>query len=575
MQALKLALRCIIVTQPGHEQLATRLAEHMSLYYRTLTCVVMDKRSTTAAAEARLACVDAHTVRVLFPVCHKALFVELGGSLATELQELASEQRLPAATFTVTERPCNQPVKGTESAPDGCVHPTDDTVAESGDSCQATVELLSGSGTPGITHSGIGWHTSIERIQSWIGVPDTVLQYFTTASLKSLCKGQGTSTFKLQPAQRALLDLATFSAHGVTCFSLQESSASGAALSPVESSVGQSQDSAMLHCTSITTAVHLALHLILHNHCMTQLDLRDVSITDHTARLLAKAVLQSSNSQMESIILSKAPLPCGLLIGRSSLQAHQQPEGLAHHMSNTTVTLSAPVTDSDMVFVTELLEHTPDSPLRSLTFGSMVAVTPRILESCALAVAKLQNLETFQGVSCKCLKGIDGMLCATKVTTGESRSSPDSPFGILGALVSAQVLEQAWASLAHCASDSPKQMNGNSDGTAVDVPCDRQQHGTNSSIHTVNLSGTELGALGSERVALALGHANFFSSIQLRLPCTSPGRQGCKAWGVFISSQVAPCLTSLDLSSNNLDDAQLLELTHSLGLCTRALHPCK
>lgn len=572
MQALKLALRCIIVTQPGNEELATRLADQMSPHYRTLTCVVTEKGGTAAATEARLACVDEHTVHVLFPVSHKAIFVELQPSFAKELQQLAREQRLPAATFTMTEHACHQSSEGTDSTQDELAQPTDDVVTQRGDSSRATVEFLPESTAPGMKFSEIGWDAAVEKIQSWVGVPDNVLECVTVVSLKSLYKGHGNTHLKLQPAQRVLLDLTTFSTHGATYFSLQDSSvsscASGTELSPGEPRLEDLDDMQTPHCTSITNATQLAQHLLMHNHCITQLNLNAVSITEHTARLLAEAVLRSSNSRIESIVLSQAALPVGLLIGRSLPRENQQPEVPPLQMSNATaVTLSSSMTDTDLAFITELLEHTPASALRSLTLSDTRSVSTRLLESFALAVGKLQNLESLQGVFCDSLKGLNGMLCPTRVGTAET-SAPDAPLGTFGALVAAQLLAQSWKSPTQC---THEEVHGNVLDGVVDGPCDGRQQHRNREIQTVNLSGTELGALGSERMALALGSARFCSSMQLQLPCTAPGRQGCKGWAAFISGQVAPSMTALDLSSNNLDDTQLLELTHALGLCTRAV----
>lgn len=566
MQVLKLALRCIIVTQPGSEEIASHLAAKMSPHYRTLTCVVTDAGSSVAAEESHIACVDEHTVQVLLPVCHKALFVEVQPTLATKLVQLAREHKLPAAIFTTGECPGVQSNEAAEPT-HGCP-------------VLASVEVVSESATQGMKCSEMSWHTAVEKIQCWIGVPDRVLQCITAGSLKSLHKGDGDTHFKLQPAQRELLDLSTFSKSGATSLTLQSagcaSGADGTEVSSGEAELEQLDALEAQHCTSIANAAQLARHLLVHNHCITQLNLTSVSVSEDTARLLADVLLRNSNSQIEVVVLSKALLPAGRLIGRTSTKAKSnlQPDGTPFQISSmTAVSLSATITDIDVAFMTVLLERTPESTLSSLTISGPLSVPSKLLESFSVAVAKLQNLESFQGVLCHSFKCVNGLLCPTRENVADSRT-PDYPLGTLGALVAAHLLEQSWKSSvnAHCPGPDQAQLpvNANTLDGVVDTPCDSPQSSANMELQTINLGGTGLGGLGSERIASALRGARFCSSMHLQLPCTAPGTQGCKAWALFITSHVASCLTALDLSSNNIEDTQMLELSHALGLCTRA-----
>ena len=562
MQVLKLALRCIIVTQPGGEEAASGLAAKMSPHYRTLTCVVMDTGRSAAAEESHIACVDEHTLQVLLPVCHKALFVNLQPAEASELQDLAREQKLPVATVTTAERSCSEAGKASESTHDRC-------------SMLATVEFVPDCTDSGTKRSEISWKAAVEKIQYWIGVPDSILQCITAGSLKSLYKGDGSNRFKLQPAQRALLDLSTFSKTGATSFTLQSSSthsvAGGKEATAGETELEPLDGLEVPHCTAIANAAQLARHLLMHNRCITQLNLSSINISEQVACLLADAMLRSCSSQIETVVLSKAPLPAGRLIGKISTKTQCQPDSVPAEVSSmTAVSLPATITDIDLAFMTELLERTPQSTLSSLAVAGPLSVSSKLLEGFAVAVAKLQNLKSLQGILCDSLRVVNGLLCPTRVTAVDSRT-PDCPLGTFGALVAAQLLTLSCKCPLNEQSPNSEVMNANTLDGVADMHCEFPRHGANMELQTVSLSGTELGGLGSERMASALGSASFCGSMHLQLACTAPARQGCKAWAVFINSHVASCLTALDLSSNHLDDTQMLELTHALGLCTRML----
>lgn len=496
------------------------------------------------------------------------MLIELQSDVAATVNRIAKEHGVQTATWTLSE---NYNSECTEKP-----HPDEDALLQDGaadshgDRKFVNLALSSDSSSPGKKYANIGLASAVEKTQSWIGIPDSTLQCFNSASLRSLYKGHGPAHYKLQPQQHALLDLATFSAQSVTKFSLQESCGDGKELVPQEDDVLELDDLNKLNCTAISNAFQLALHLIMNCHSVQHMDLGAVNITVHNASFLAQAISQSCGSQLETIILSKAPLPVGILLGRPAPKATQQTQHhLIRHSDRTTATLSASVTEKDLAFMSSALECETNSPLVSLNLSGTLTASKAQLERFASAVAKLQFLESFQGISCQCFKKLTGRLYPSAMKANASKKAGPI-MGTVGALVFACLLQNSLASVAIYGNDT-KESENLLDGPVGDAIPDCQPQKKCAVIHTVDLGGTEIGELGSERMAAALGRAQFSKIATLCLPCSLPGKQGCKAWAKLIGCNLSNCLTSLDLSSNSLGDVQLQEMTQALGQCTRAV----